>query len=115
MLVEAQERGLRIDEVSVKARYDVGGSTYPPARHGFSVLGRIVSLVSEKRPLFFFGISGMVLLVVGALLGIHVVQTFYSTGELAVGYAFLVVLFAITGVLSVFIAMVLNVLKRVRG
>jgi uncharacterized membrane protein len=69
-------------------------------------------LVSEKRPLFFFGISGAVLLTAAALLGIVVVETFYSTGELAVGYSFVVVMFAILGSLSVFIGIVLNTMKR---
>jgi len=99
----------------VNARYDLDGSTYSPGRHGLGVLASLISLVSEKRPLFFFGVPGMALLLVAALFGIYVVQTFRATGELAVGYAFLVVLLAITGVLSVFIAMVLNVLKRARA
>jgi hypothetical protein len=46
------------------------------------------------------------------LLGIVVVETFYSTGELAVGYSFVVVMFAILGSLSVFIGIVLNTMKR---
>jgi glycosyltransferase involved in cell wall biosynthesis len=112
MLVEAQERGLRIQEMPIAARYDVDGSTVTPGRHGVGVLGRVTSLVSEKRPLFFFGISGAVLLTAAALLGIVVVETFYSTGELAVGYSFVVVMFAILGSLSVFIGIVLNTMKR---
>src|SRR5438876_2461034 len=49
MLLEAQERRLRIKEVSIDARYDLDGSNLPPGRHGTRVLGRIVTLVSEKR------------------------------------------------------------------
>src|SRR5438445_715621 len=52
MLLEAQERNLRIQEVNIDARYDIEGSTLSPGRHGTTVLGRIVTLVSEKRPLF---------------------------------------------------------------
>src|SRR5438445_1906680 len=69
MLVEAQERNLRIREVNIDARYDVDGSTVSPGRHGSSVLGRIVTLVSEKRPLFFYGVSGARRLLVAASLG----------------------------------------------
>src|SRR3989454_8364441 len=38
MLVEAQERDLRIHEVNIDARYDIEGSTVAPGRHGTSVL-----------------------------------------------------------------------------
>src|SRR3989475_3293186 len=79
MLLEAQERNLRIQEVSIDARYDVDGSTVSPGRHGSSVLGRIVTLVSEKRPLLFFGVGGAVLLLIASALGVIVLQTYYST------------------------------------
>src|SRR6266705_329903 len=52
MLLEAQEMSLRIQEVSVDARYDVDGSTVSPGRHGAGVLRWLVLLVSERRPLF---------------------------------------------------------------
>src|SRR6267378_6525742 len=62
LLLEAQERNLRIQEVQIDIRYDVDGSKISAGRHGSSVLGRLVVLVSEKRPLFFFGVSGAALL-----------------------------------------------------
>ena len=64
MLLEAQERNLRIQEVNIDVRYDIEGSTVAPGKHGTSVLGRIVTLVSEKRPLFVFGVSGAALLLI---------------------------------------------------
>src|SRR6266508_1986140 len=115
MLVEAQERSLRIREVNIDARYDLDGSTLSPGKHGTSVLGRIVTLVSEKRPLFFFGVSGAVLLVVAAALGAFVLQIYYSTTPrtFAIGYAFIVVLLGIVGIVSIFIGITLNALRRI--
>src|SRR5438132_3460998 len=40
MLLEAQERNLRIQEVNIDVRYDIEGSTVAPGKHGTSVLGR---------------------------------------------------------------------------
>src|SRR5205823_14656344 len=57
MLLEAQERNLRIREVRIDARYDIEGSSLSPTKHGTGVLGRIITIVSEKRPLFVFGVS----------------------------------------------------------
>src|SRR2546428_1217540 len=61
LLLEAQDKNLRIEEVNIDARYDMDGSKVSPGKHGTAVLGRIIALVSEKRPLFFFGVSGAVL------------------------------------------------------
>src|SRR6266581_2540786 len=113
MLLEAQERNLRIQEVNIDARYDIEGSTLSPGRHGSSVLGRIVTLVSEKRPLFFFGVSGAVLLLIAAALGVFLLQIYYATRAFAIGYAFIVVLFGIVGIVSIFVGITLNALKRI--
>jgi glycosyltransferase involved in cell wall biosynthesis len=113
MLLEAQEKDLRIDEVNVDFRYNVDGSTVSPARHGTSVLGRIVTLVSEKRPLLFFGIFGAVLVTIAAALGAVVLTTYYDTGQLATGYTFIVVLTGIVGIVSIFIGITLNALARI--
>src|SRR5438132_3392161 len=108
MLLEAQERNLRIQEVNIDARYDIEGSTLSPGRHGSSVLGRIVTLVSEKRPLFFFGVSGAVLLLIAVSLGVVLLQTYYATPAVAICYAFIVVLFGIVCIVSMFIGVTPN-------
>jgi glycosyltransferase involved in cell wall biosynthesis len=113
MLLEAQEKNLRISEVRIDARYDLDGSTVSAGKHGTSVLGRIITLVSEKRPLFFFGVSGAILLLIAAALGTITLQTYYSTRAFATGYAFIVVLFGIVGIVSIFIGITLNALRRI--
>jgi len=114
MLMEAQETKLRIQEVNIDARYDLDGSTVTPGRHGSSVLGRIITLVSEKRPLLFFGVGGAALLLIASALGVIVLQTYYSTSphQLAVGYMFIVVFLGIIGIITIFIGVTLNVLTR---
>src|SRR5437667_1088278 len=107
MLLEAQEIGLRIKEVNIDARYDLDGWTVTPGKHGTSVLGRIVTLISVKRPLFFFGIAGAILFVAASVLAIILLHSYYATRTFAIGYAFLVVLFGIVGILSIFIGVVL--------
>src|SRR5437773_3756780 len=79
LLLEAQERNLRIEEVHVDSRYDLDGSTISPGKHGSSVLGRIIVLVSEKRPLFFFGVPGAMFLVIATILATIVLETFMTS------------------------------------
>src|SRR3989454_692170 len=113
MLLEAQERNLRIQEVNIDARYDIEGSTLRPGRHGMEVLATVITLVSEKRPLFFFGVSGSVLLLIAAALGVFLLQVYYATRAFAIGYAFIVVLFGIVGIVSLFIGITLHALRRI--
>src|SRR5205823_3502628 len=113
ILIEAQARSLRIKELDIDVRYDIEGSTLTPGRHGFSVLGRLIVLVSERRPLFFLGIGGAFLLAIGAVLGVVVVETYLRTGALAVGSLFFVSTSIILGALSIFMGIVLNVMRKV--
>ena len=114
LLLEAQEKDLRITQVEIDSRYDLEGSSISPGRHGSSVLGRIITLVTEKRPLLFFGVSGAVLLLIASVLGVIVLETYYSSSphQLAVGYMFIVVFFGIIGIVTIFIGVTLNVLTR---
>src|SRR5213083_385116 len=102
LLLEAQEKNLRITQVEIDSRYDLEGSSISPGRHGSSVLGRIITLVTEKRPLLFFGVSGAVLLLIASVLGVVVLETYYSSSphQLAVGYMFIVVFFGIIGIVT---------------
>ena len=113
LLLEAQERNLHIEEVRIDSRYDLDGSTISAGKHGTSVLGRIIVLVSEKRPLFFFGVPGAMFLVVAAILASIVLDTFITRGAVAQGYASLVVLFGTVGFVSIFVGLTLNALKRI--
>ncbi len=113
ILVEAQENGLVISETNVNCRYDVEGSTLTPGKHGMNVLGTIISTISEKRPLFIFGSGGLILILLGAILGVWTLDIFSRTGELAIGYSLVVVLLTIVGILSVFIGIILNALRKI--
>ena len=115
MLLEAQEKELRIGEVDVDIDYKIGGSKVSPGKHGFGVLGRVITLVSERRPLLFFGVSGAILFALAAVLGLVVVLTYFESSPhtLAVGYSLLVVFFGVLGALSVFVGLVLNVVTKV--
>jgi len=112
LLLEAQERSLRIEEVNIDSRYDLDGSTISAGKHGTGVLGRIIVLVSEKRPLFFFGVPGALFLVVAAIIASIVLETFITSRVVAQGYASLVVLFGTVGFVSIFVGLTLNALKR---
>ena len=112
MITLAADKRLKITEVPISNIYTKDGSTRHPIRHGIDVLSRIIVMISERRPLFIFGIASGVLLVIGLVFGFRVIDIANTTGSLAIGSAVLTALFIITGILSIFTGIILNALAR---
>jgi glycosyltransferase involved in cell wall biosynthesis len=110
MIARAADKKLKITEVPISNIYTRDGSTFNPVRHGVDVLSGIIAMISERRPMFFFGLTGAVLLVIGLVFGFRVIHVAAATGELAVGSAVLTALFIIAGILSIFTGIILNAL-----
>lgn len=111
MQLLAKEHKLQMVEIPITIDY-----LDPPKRsvlaHGLMVLTGILRLVGQYRPLLFFGVPGLVLLLVGLGWGLVVVDAYFRLQTLASGYALLAVLFCLLGVLSLFSAVILH---SVRG
>ncbi len=112
MLAQAAGKDLKISEVPISNIYTTGGSTLNPITHGVGVLNRIVVMISQRRPLFFFGILGSALLAIGLIIGLRVIEVAMKTGELLVGSAMLTVMLSMTGILAIFTGIILNALSR---
>ncbi|MBR3213726.1 MAG: glycosyltransferase family 2 protein [Methanosphaera sp.] len=68
MLIEASQNNLRILEVPISVRYDVQTTRENPVVQGLSVLMRILEIMRFNRPLYFYGISGSIILFFGILI-----------------------------------------------
>lgn len=78
MLIEASVNKLRIVEVEITVRYDVNTTTDNPIVQGFSVLMRILELMRFNRPLYFYGISGSIVLFLGILIILTVKASLFT-------------------------------------
>ena len=112
MITRAADKNLKITEVPISNIYTKDGSTLNPVRHGIEVLNRILVMISHRRPLFFFGLAGGILLVAGFIIGFRVLKIATATGEVAIGSTVLTTLFIIAGILSIFTGIILNALSR---
>lgn len=75
ILIQARDKGLTITEVPVETRYDgLDTSTLHPVKHGLSLVGTIIRLVVEERPLVYLGIPGAVILLIGSALGVWSIE-----------------------------------------
>lgn len=113
VIAEATSKGLRVTEVPISAIYTKDGSTLNPIKHGFGVVNRIMVMISERRPLLFFGLCGGIAIALGLAAGARVLLVYYYDSHvLATGTALISILFTTIGVLSIFTGIILNVLVR---
>ncbi|HEY0606518.1 MAG TPA: glycosyltransferase family 2 protein [Herpetosiphonaceae bacterium] len=102
-----REHRLRVLEVPIKVIY-AEPAKRNPVSHGMQVLNGILRLVGQIRPLLFFGVSGVVTLLLGMALGLHIVDIYARTHTLAIGYGLLTVMLCVIGMLLVFVGLVLH-------
>lgn len=114
-LIKAHELGLGVVNTNVSCKYEnlKKTSTKDPTSHGFSVLGYIIWLVAERRPLLFIGVPGFIMMILGLVLGILTLQYYNQTHVFLIPYAIVVSIFLIIGALAMFMGLVLNVLPSI--
>jgi hypothetical protein len=71
-LIDASQKGLRVIEVPINAVYTVDSSTYHPAKHGVYVVLSILRNATERSPLLYLGLPGIIFFLVGAAVAINV-------------------------------------------
>ena len=65
ILIKANNIGLKIVEVPIKVNYPGDTSTHDPISHGASVILSTIKFTSIHNPLKFYGIPGVIFLIVG--------------------------------------------------
>jgi len=111
IVASAQRAGLRVVEAPVHVKYFSERNN--PFQQGAGLVDYVAGQVIRKNPLALFAGIGTVMLVISALLGVFVVDTFYTRHELATGSAFLTVFFGIAGMIMALIGLNLYTLKKV--
>ena len=114
-IADAAEKGLKITEVPISIVYTKDGSTLNPIRHGLGVLARILAMISERRPLFFFGLGGGIMATLGCIAGVRTLHLYSIQGILPTGNALVSVLLLTIGIFSVFTGIILHTLARRKG
>ncbi|MFC2044604.1 glycosyltransferase family 2 protein [Chloroflexota bacterium] len=110
---EAAAKGLEITEVPISVIYHKDGSTLNPVRHGVGNINRIMVMISERRPLLFFGLFGGIILFLGIVAGAIVAWSFYFGSQiLATGTALVSMLLITVGLLTISTGLILNVLVK---
>jgi glycosyltransferase involved in cell wall biosynthesis len=115
IVAAAAAQGLKITEVPASVNYDTETSTHHPVSHGLGVMRWILNLISEKRPLLFFGAGGSVCILLALWFGVVVMQVLQNEQVLQVGTALISMLFITVGVLLIIAGLILDVITRRLG
>ncbi len=107
----AKAQGLRMTEVPITITYS-DKPKRPVLAHGMLVLNGLLRMVGQYRPLFFFGIAGLLTFLFSLALGGYVVSVYQQTKILAVGYAMITVFLGMIGIFTLFTGIILH---SVRG
>jgi glycosyltransferase involved in cell wall biosynthesis len=106
----AREHDLKMIEVPITILYR-DKPKRPVLAHGLQVLNGMLRLIGQYRPLLFFGLPGMLILLIGIGWGAWVVEIYRTQQTLAVGYALISVLLTILGNLTLFTGIILHTVR----
>ncbi len=82
ILIKANKKNLKIKEVPIKVLYEGETSTHHPVSHGVSVIFSTMKFISIEHPLKFYGIPGMVFLLIGLFFTVWTIQAFTETRQI---------------------------------
>jgi len=117
-LLLAGDLGLSVVNTHISCKYHSIGSaestsTKSPTSHGFGVLGYVLWMVAEKRPLLFIGVPGFALVVFSVFWAILTFQMYNRTGVFPISYALITGVMLMVGVLGLFIGLLLNTIPHI--
>jgi glycosyltransferase involved in cell wall biosynthesis len=82
ILLKAREKDLVIKEVPVTIKYpdkSIKTSTHNPLRHGIGIVYSIARFVSLRHPFAFYGVPGLVLLIIAAIFLTNAIELYSET------------------------------------
>ena len=115
LTIKALVRGYRIVElpVNLKARPEGSFSNIRILRDGFVILNSILTLFRDYKPLTFFGVIGLFLILLGMLPGTVVIVEFIKTGLVPrLPSAVLAVGLVLSGMLAIVVGIILHTITR---
>jgi glycosyltransferase involved in cell wall biosynthesis len=115
LTLKAIERNYRIVEIPVNLtpRPEGSASKIKISRDGFLIFNTIFSLLRDFKPLTAFGVTGLLLIVLGFIPGIIVIREFLATGFISrLPSAILAVGLVLSGILIAFVGLVLHAIAR---
>jgi glycosyltransferase involved in cell wall biosynthesis len=117
ILLRAREKNLLATEVPITVNYqNYDTSTHNPITHGIGVLYSVMQFISLRHPLAFYGLPGVVLLIISAFFLKYALNLFSTTGYVSTNMILISIGIAVVGViLLATAAIVYTLIALLRG
>ncbi len=113
MLIEAAQADLKIKEIEINATYgEEHHHKTNPLRHGMSVLVRILQDMEFNRPLYYFTLPGIIMIVIGMSLGLFFFGEYLGGTMKTLFPTTLAALITIFGAFIAFTGLILHSMSR---
>jgi len=112
-VAEAARHDLKIVQVPVSVTYNKDSSTLNPVTHGLGVITRILVMISEGRPLFFFGLAGIIMMLLGLVAGFFTLRLYSQSGVVSTPWSLISVFLIILGAISLFNGLTLHAMYNI--
>ena len=113
ILLKANEGGLRVKEVPVKTKYDEKSHNLNPLYHGVDVVLSTVKQWSIRHPLLFYGVPGVVSMIIAAYFWSWSFDTFVRTRAIITNVALIAVATTLVGLMLMTTGIILWVMVSV--
>lgn len=115
-LNELHAHGFKVAEVPVSIQYKdlVKTSKRNFILHGVSIASTILRIAIETRPLLYFGVAGLSLIVSFALASYFTIYYFNTTGYFSIPLALIAIGLGVIGSMFLLVSFVFYVLKRIK-
>ena len=107
ILIKANSKNLKIGEVPITILYDGDTSTHNPVSHGASVVLSTMKFISIEHPLKFYGIPGIIFLLIGLFFILWTLQIFGESRQIITNVSLIAVGTTIFGTMLTMTAILL--------
>ena len=116
ILIKADKQNFRITEVPITILYEGETSTHNPIPHGLGVVLSTIKFTSIEHPLKFYGITGIVFLIIGLFFIVWTIQAFSETRQIITNISLIgiggIILGAILLVSGIMLYSLINVVRE---
>jgi hypothetical protein len=114
-LILATRKNLKVREVPVTTKYKGLESTSKktPLTHGLGIIGFLLKMIVEERPLLFLGVPGVVSLLLGTAFGAWMLQIYAANHYITTNIALASIAFILIGFFCISAALTLYAILRI--
>jgi glycosyltransferase involved in cell wall biosynthesis len=116
-LVLAVKGGFKVMEVPITVKYKGLEKTSKknPVAHGAEIIGLVLRIIVEERPLLFFGVPAALLLMLGLASGVYLLWYFNETRYFSIPVALITLGALFTGITLFITSLILYAISRLKG